>query len=155
VSKYQGRQKAGKTSLHVLELLIRSVDSSSVASSPISAIQNIDELLDLNSLLDAPQSSQVVTRSPETLLGGRASQSLFLSAWGMMPVALDSEHAGYVPETAQLGDEVVVSYGVKAPLVIRKVDEKFYRIIGPAHVCGVMQGEVVITIAPGQTYVLV
>lgn len=48
---------------------------------------------------------------------------------------------GYAPETALEGDQVVIFYGVPAPLVIRKVEPGYFRILGPAYVYGVMEGE--------------
>jgi hypothetical protein len=87
--------------------------------------------------------------------GVEAAQSLFRSAWGMRPLALDGGHLSYGPESAEPGDEIVIFYGVKAPLVIRKVDETAYKILGPAHVCGVMQGEFMDTKPRGQEYVLI
>ncbi|KAL5409402.1 hypothetical protein PMIN03_005961 [Paraphaeosphaeria minitans] len=68
------------------------------------------------------------------------AESLFRSAWGMRPAVLYGGRLGYVPEDARTNDDVVIFYGVKAPLVIRKVASDAYRIIGPAHICGAMQG---------------
>jgi hypothetical protein len=82
-------------------------------------------------------------------------QSLFRSAWGMRPLALDGGHLSYGPESAEPSDEIVIFDGVKAPLVLRKVDETAYKILGPAHVCGVMQGQFMDANPPGQKYVLI
>jgi hypothetical protein len=73
----------------------------------------------------------------------------------MRPLALDGGHLSYGPESAEPGDEIVIFYGVKAPLVVRKVDGTAYKILGPAHVCGVMQGQFMDTNPPGQKYVLI
>ncbi|KAL1606147.1 hypothetical protein SLS60_003548 [Paraconiothyrium brasiliense] len=85
------------------------------------------------------------------------AESLFRSAWGMRPVLLDSGRLGYAPEDTrlQLHDEVVIFHGVKAPLVIRKTTKDAYRIIGPAHICGGMQGELMDATLPGSTYKLI
>jgi hypothetical protein len=56
-------------------------------------------------------------------------------------LALETGYVGNAPEQTEIGDEVVVLYGTKAPLVIRKVDESIYTILGPAYVCGMMKGQ--------------
>ncbi|KAM7203888.1 Heterokaryon incompatibility protein (HET) domain containing protein [Rhypophila sp. PSN 637] len=94
-------------------------------------------------------------------------QRAFRSAYGMRPLALNGigghgkRYLGYGPEPTEEGDELVVFEGVKAPLVLRKVRfspeittpgsivemaydaEGYYyhKIIGPAYICGVMQGQ--------------
>ncbi|KAK4208496.1 heterokaryon incompatibility protein-domain-containing protein [Rhypophila decipiens] len=94
-------------------------------------------------------------------------QRAFRSAYGMRPVALNGigghgkRYLGYGPEPTEEGDEVVVFEGVKAPLVLRKArlspeittigsyldvayDAEgyyYYKIIGPAYICGVMEGQ--------------
>jgi hypothetical protein len=95
------------------------------------------------------------TAEPEPRLSVEAVQSLFRSAWGIRPLALDRGHLSYGPESAEPGDEIVIFCGVKAPLVVRKVDGTAYKILGPAHVCGVMQGQFMDTNPPGQKYVLI
>ncbi|KAF2438311.1 hypothetical protein P171DRAFT_477236 [Karstenula rhodostoma CBS 690.94] len=71
------------------------------------------------------------------------AESLFRSAWGMRPAILHGGLLGYVPEDTRPQDDVVIFFGVKAPLVIRKVARDAYSIIGPAHICGAMQGELI------------
>lgn len=78
---------------------------------------------------------------PDNSTLSQFTESLFRSAWGMRPAVLQGGRLGYVPEDAKPHDSVVIFYGVKAPLVIRKVASDAYRIIGPAHICGAMQGE--------------
>ena len=90
-----------------------------------------------------------------TALGTDVIESLWRSAWGMRPVLLDTGRLGYTPEDAKLDDQVVVFHGVKAPLVVRKTTGDAYGIIGPAHVCGVMEGAFMRTPAPSHTYVLI
>lgn len=91
------------------------------------------------------QSKLILERDPEDdPEDSRAlliAESLFLSAWGMRPVVLSSGRLGYVPEETAAQDQVVIFRGVKAPLVIRKVTTDAYIIIGPAHICGAMQGQ--------------
>lgn len=92
-----------------------------------------------------------------------AVQSLFRSAWGMRPLALTGDfdlyggYLGYGPESAEPGDEVVIFYGVTAPLVLRKVDEAAttHKIIGPAYVSGIMEGNFMDADALGRKYVLI
>ncbi|KAF2732218.1 hypothetical protein EJ04DRAFT_566213 [Polyplosphaeria fusca] len=69
------------------------------------------------------------------------ADSLFRSAWGMRPAVLDTARVGYVPEGTEEGDEVVIFHGVKAPLVLRSATGGTYTIVGPTHVCGAMQGQ--------------
>jgi hypothetical protein len=83
------------------------------------------------------------------------AESLFRSAWGMRPALLDSGRIGYVPEDSKPNDEVVIFFGVKAPLVVRKVTKDAYKIIGPAHICGAMQGELMDVTLSGTGYKLV
>lgn len=89
-----------------------------------------------------------------SILGGTSSQGssgddfvvqmaelLFRSAWGMRLAVLDSGRFGYVPEDTMPQDKIVIFHGVKTPLVIRQSKANMYRIVGPAHICGVMSGE--------------
>ncbi|KAL9105700.1 MAG: hypothetical protein Q9227_009184 [Pyrenula ochraceoflavens] len=82
-------------------------------------------------------------------------ESIFRSAWGMRPAMLDTGRLSYIPEDGALQDQIVIFHGVKAPLVIRKSASDTYRIIGPTHVCGVMQGQLMDANLPSQRYVLV
>ncbi|KAK0717578.1 heterokaryon incompatibility protein-domain-containing protein [Lasiosphaeria miniovina] len=50
---------------------------------------------------------------------------------------------GYVPDSAEPGDLVVVFYGVPAPLVLGSLGNGSYVVKGPAYVHGVMKGEFV------------
>lgn len=145
-----------------LELLLR---KASTDLKGLAAARNLHDLIDPHFWSNiVPNTSQQfntemedgnATAEPETRLSVEAVQSLFRSAWGMRPLALDGGHLSYGPESAEPGDEIVIFYGVKAPLVVRKVDETAYKILGPAHVCGVMQGQFMDTNPPGQKYVLI
>lgn len=81
------------------------------------------------------------SNGPEDGSISQFAESLFRSAWGMRPAVLNGGRLGYVPEDTRPQDDVVIFFGVKAPLVIRKVFKDAYKIIGPAHICGAMQGE--------------
>lgn len=94
-------------------------------------------------------------RDSENSVAVQFAESLFRSAWGMRCAALTSGRLSYVPEDSRPQDEVVIFHGVKAPLVIRKTTKDAYRIIGPAHVCGAMQGALMNMAVPGITYNLV
>ncbi|KAK3369588.1 heterokaryon incompatibility protein-domain-containing protein [Lasiosphaeria ovina] len=50
---------------------------------------------------------------------------------------------GYVPDSAEPGDLVVVFFGVPAPLVLGGLGNGSYAVKGPAYVHGVMKGEFV------------
>jgi hypothetical protein len=150
-----------------LELLLR---KASTDLKGLAAARNLHDLIDPHFWSNiVPNTSQQfntemedgnATAEPETRLSVEAVQSLFRSAWGMRPLALSGGHLGYGPESAEPGDEIVIFYGVKAPLIVRKVDVDgtAYKILGPAHVCGVMQGQFMNSNPgdpPGQKYVLI
>jgi hypothetical protein len=82
------------------------------------------------------------------------AEALFRGAWGMRPAVLDTGRLGYVPEDTKPQDEVVIFLGVKAPLVIRKITKDAYKIVGPAHLCGVMQGQLIDATMLKSTYKL-
>ncbi|KAM7210449.1 Heterokaryon incompatibility protein (HET) domain containing protein [Rhypophila decipiens] len=101
-----------------------------------------------------PRNTTAARPSATTLQLSPRVQSAFRLAHGMRPLALDGSFLAYGPESTEVGDEVVVFAGVKAPLVLRKVhvpadtaqhsrlsSYQCHKIIGPAYVCGVMQGE--------------
>ncbi|PMD32089.1 hypothetical protein L207DRAFT_640401 [Hyaloscypha variabilis F] len=161
VNSYQ--QDDRKVLNSVLELLLRK--ASTDLKGGLATAGNLHDLIDPNFWSNiVPNTSQQfntetedgnATAEPETRLSVEVVQSLFRSAWGMRPLALDGGQLGYGPESTEPGDEIVIFYGVKAPLVVRKVDGAAYKILGPAHVCGVMQGEFMDTNPPRQKYVLI
>jgi hypothetical protein len=111
-------------------------------------------------LVDYQRWTMLLSRAPdsngsEDSMVIQFAESLFRSAWGMRPAVLDGGRIGYVPEDTKPNDEVVIFFGVKAPLVIRKVTKDAYRIIGPAHICGAMQGELMNITHSGIRYKLV
>ena len=73
----------------------------------------------------------------------------------MRAASLDTGRLAYVPEPAAAGDELVIFYGLTAPLVLRRAGKGTHRIIGPAHVSGVMQGQAMAAGLPPMEYVLV
>ena len=145
-----------------LELLLR---KASTDLKGLAAARNLQDLIDPQFWSNiVPNTSQQFNTEMEdgnataelaTRPSVEAVQSLFRSAWGMRPLALDGGHLSYGPESAEPGDEIVIFDGVEAPLVLRKVEETAYKILGPAHVCGVMQGQFMDTNPPGQKYVLI
>ncbi|KAN0089936.1 hypothetical protein V8E51_018515 [Hyaloscypha variabilis] len=163
------QQDDRKVLTSVLELLSRKAPAN---FKRLAAARNLHDLIDPHFWSNiVPNASQQVntetedgnaTAESETRLSVEVVQSLFRSAWGMRPLALDGGQLGYGPESTEPGDEIVIFYGVKVPLVIRKVDGTAYKIdgtaykiLGPAHVCGVMQGEFMATNPPRQKYVLI
>ncbi|KAK1054266.1 hypothetical protein LTR74_015967 [Friedmanniomyces endolithicus] len=90
-----------------------------------------------------------------TAFGIDIVESLFRSAWGTRPFALDTGFLACAAEVVQVGDEVVIFHGVKAPLVIRRAGNDAYRILGPAHVCGAMQGQLMGVASSSETYTLI
>lgn len=137
------RQPDGKLLEDLLELLIRVSRSQGFVDLAIprniAAARNFRELIDLKLWSK----------------GVEAVRSLFRHAWGMRLVALDSTYVAYAPEATEIGDEVVVFHGVKAPLVIRRCDERGHRVVGPAYVCRAMQGQLVGPNAMVRTFQLV
>lgn len=63
-------------------------------------------------------------------------------AWNRTFLSTKSGHLGFGPNTVKPGDLVCVLYGGKVPFVLRKVGEE-HRLVGPAYVEGIMEGEVV------------
>lgn len=68
---------------------------------------------------------------------------LFQSAWGMRAISVEGGYFGCAREDAEESDEVVIFLGTKAPLVVRRTvsDAACYKIVGPAHVSGIMDGQ--------------
>lgn len=123
---------------------------------------NFAALMDLNELLEVlfePQRSwnwMSVTPSSLTSFGIELMEYLFRAAWGMRPAVLETRRLGYFPEDTMPQDEVVIFCGVKAPLVIREISRGgAFEIIGPAHVCGAMEGQLMSVGLPERTCVLV
>ncbi|KAK5113374.1 hypothetical protein LTR62_003474 [Meristemomyces frigidus] len=79
------------------------------------------------------------TGSPE--IGVELASSLFRSAWNTRLIILLNGVICSGPESTQINDQVILCRGVSAPLVVRRVGEELWRIIGPAFVCGAMGGE--------------
>jgi len=112
-------------------------------------------LVDYQRWLDLLLSGDHEQIDSEDGMAVQVAESLFRSAWGMRPAVLDTGRLGYVPEDTKPQDEIVIFHGVKAPLVIRGITKDAYKIIGPAHVCGVMYGKLMDAALPSYTYKLV
>jgi hypothetical protein len=52
------------------------------------------------------------------------------------------------PPGTKAGDDVVVLRGCAVPLVVRRIEEHF-ELAGDAHVCGMMEGEIIDKLAAG------
>ncbi|TKA83860.1 hypothetical protein B0A55_00165 [Friedmanniomyces simplex] len=153
-------------SRHIAELLSRETPpriSSNKAVKTLTSATDLASLINLQSwshfLFPRPvQEHDQPTPSaarPLTAPGIDLLESLFRSAWGTRPCTLDTDFLASAPERVQEGDEIVLLHGVNAPLVLRKADEEAYRIVGPAHVCGAMQGQLMSVTASVETYTLV
>ncbi|GAB7326396.1 hypothetical protein MBLNU13_g10421t2 [Cladosporium sp. NU13] len=68
---------------------------------------------------------------------------IFQSAWGMRAISIEGGYFGCAREDVEENDEVVVFLGTKAPLIVRRTasNAACYKIIGPAHVSGIMDGQ--------------
>lgn len=118
-----------------------------------------------NALIDLTLWARLLSRDDEkgtpatagdiTVFGKGLMVEVFRSAYGMRPARLNTGRLGYVPEPAGNGDELVIFYGVPAPLVLRKAGNGTHGIIGPAHVSGVMQGQAMDAGLSSSQYVLV
>ncbi|TKA29683.1 hypothetical protein B0A54_15858 [Friedmanniomyces endolithicus] len=144
----------------VAELLLREapprVSSNKDVLRLVSA-RDVAGLMDLQSWSNLlfTSSTGAAPGSQLTAFGIDIVESLFRSAWGTRPFALDTGFLACAAEVVQVGDEVVIFHGVKAPLVIRRAGNDAYRILGPAHVCGAMQGQLMDVASSGETYTLI
>jgi hypothetical protein len=61
----------------------------------------------------------------------------------MRAISLEGGCLGLAHESVEENDEVVVFLGTKAPLVVRREasNAACYKIVGPAYVSGVMEGQ--------------
>lgn len=146
--------------LNIAELLFREAPQSRTLSDTANLKQfgrrnGLLILADYQRWANLLRSSNDAQYGSENLVAVAFADSLFRSAWGMRAAVLKSGRLAYLPEDTKPQDEIVIFYGVKAPLVIRSVTDDMYRIIGPAHVCGVMHGELMGSWQPSYAYQLV
>ena len=83
---------------------------------------------------------------------------LFQSAWGMRAIGVEGGYFGCAHECVEENDDVVVFIGTEVPLVVRRTasNAACYKIVGPAHVSGIMDGQAVAKPElPRRRYVLV
>lgn len=145
----------------ILELIFRLApqDIGGVAIAKALGISdNRNALVDLNlwsSLLNTDEESAPNANSTIRSFGVGLLKAVYQSAFAMRAASLDTGRLAYVPEPAAAGDELVIFYGLTAPLVIRRAGNGTHRIIGPAHVSGVMQGQAMSAGLPSTEYVLV
>lgn len=119
---------------------------------------NRNALIDLkswSSLLSAAEESAPDANSTIRSFGVGLLRAVYSSAFAMRAASLDTGRLAYVPEPAAANDELVIFYGLTAPLVIRRAGSGNHKIIGPAHVSGVMQGQAMTAGLPSTEYVLV
>ncbi|KAK1072782.1 hypothetical protein LTR74_002297 [Friedmanniomyces endolithicus] len=144
----------------VAELLLREapprVSSNKDVMRLVSA-RDVAGLMDLQSWSNLlfTSSTGAAPGSQLTAFGIDIVESLFRSAWGTRPFALDTGFLACAAEVVQVVDEVVIFHGVKAPLVIRRVGNGAHKIVGPAHVCGAMQGQLMSDTSSVDTYTLI
>jgi hypothetical protein len=131
----------------------RNEETASTVSGALGASRDVDSLRDLRLWLKIVRAACVPTGSSVTCVQALLRPCMW--AWGTRPVALQTGHLGYAPEDADAADDVVVFRGIKAELVVRKVNDSERRIIGPAFVCGAMQGQYLRSSSVSQTYTLV
>ncbi|KAK4580054.1 hypothetical protein LTR86_000256 [Recurvomyces mirabilis] len=90
-----------------------------------------------------------------TPTGIELAESMFRSAWCTRLLALAGGIICSAPEATQLDDVVITCRGVNAPLVVRRHDSGAYSIIGPAYVCGAMEGQMLGTTLSETRYTLI
>jgi hypothetical protein len=110
----------------------------------------------LSSLLDFGMWSRMILHEIDETGRGRSAKGIivttqgielmdiiFQSAWGMRAIRLEGGYLGLAHEEVEKNDEIVVFLGTKAPLVVRSEasDTACYKIVGPAYVSGVMEGQ--------------
>jgi hypothetical protein len=123
---------------------------------PVNLVSRLKEQKTLSSLLDFGFWSRLIFEEHHEDRRSRNMQShvftahgvelmdiLFQSAWGMRTISLEGGRLGLAHEDVEENDEVVIFLGTKAPLVVRRIssEEGYHKVVGPAHVSGVMNGE--------------
>ncbi|CAI6336228.1 unnamed protein product [Periconia digitata] len=147
-----------KSTYNIAELIFRHVPQELRGNIRVGRFGSKEGLL---ALIDYERWSSLVTSQgrndnhPQDEAIMQLAEWLFHSAWGMRPAMLAGGRLAYIPEDASPEDEMVIFYGVKAPLVIRRCTEDTYRIIGPAHVCGAMEGQLMDIMTTRNTYNLI
>jgi hypothetical protein len=157
----ENKPKDMPVSDEILELIFRSapeaMDATTVAR-VLGVSGNRDALIDLGfwlRLLSTDEHGPPQVAGQVTAFGEQMMREIFRSAWAKRPAKLDTHRLACVPERTNAGDELVILYGLTAPLVIRPVCEGRHKIIGPAHTSGVMQGQAMELSLPSAEYVLV
>ena len=52
-------------------------------------------------------------------------------------------YLGLAPSAANVGDEVVILYGCNFPVILRRDNEGFHKVIGECYVDWIMDGEMI------------
>jgi len=68
-------------------------------------------------------------------------QSAHVATLGMNFGLTDERLLGWIPRRARLGDVICIITGARATLVVRPDGMNYFRLIGEAHIHGVMYGE--------------
>ncbi|KAK0942100.1 hypothetical protein LTR29_006345 [Friedmanniomyces endolithicus] len=149
----------GNTS-EVAELLLREAPprvSSNKDIMRLVSARDVAGLMDLQSWSNLlfTSSTGAAPGSQLNAFGIDIVESLFRSAWGTRPFTLDTGFLACAAEVVQVGDDVVIFHGVKAPLVIRRAGNGAHKIVGPAHVCGAMQGQLMSDTSSVDSYTLI
>ncbi|KAK5144064.1 hypothetical protein LTR32_003943 [Rachicladosporium monterosium] len=144
----------------VAELLLREAPprvSSNKDVMRLVGARDVAGLMDLQSWSNLlfTSSTAAAPGSQLTAFGIDIVESLFRSAWGTRPFVLDTGFLAGAAEVVQVRDEVVIFHGVKAPLVVRRAGNGAHKIVGPAHVCGAMQGQLMSDTSSVDTYTLI
>jgi hypothetical protein len=63
-------------------------------------------------------------------------------------------YIGWMPASAEIGDFIMIFQGCPIPMTIRDVGRGYHRIVGPAYVDGIMEGQFMETYPNIQTFLL-
>lgn len=72
-----------------------------------------------------------------------AFRSCIEICWGKRIAILDSGFIGLVPGESDKGDAVYIFIGCSLPLVVRKINSSYHRMVGESYFHGVTEGELI------------
>ncbi|KAF2269487.1 HET-domain-containing protein [Lojkania enalia] len=137
-SKYtQEQKKRAEWSIPIGDLEVTDVTSQITRTLPNSYMENAHALMKLFASERA---------SEDEVQENRRSYALYISQMERMhnsrPFISETGYVGLVPMESTSGDSVVILMGARVPYVVRhRNDSKGWRLVGEAHVYGIMDGE--------------
>jgi hypothetical protein len=92
-----------------------------------------DSIQDLDDVMFSPADILNMTQD--------AFRSCIEICWGKRLAILNSGFIGLVPGESNMGDAVYVFMGCSLPLVVRKINSSYHRMVGESYFHGVTEGE--------------